>query len=341
MTPGQNERQPVAAADLHDILAMDPVQVDDGFEESIYNDSLNSASFMTSLNSSILNYKYENGRRYHAFREGTYLVPNDEEEQDRMDLAHHIYRLLLGGDLYLAPIKEDVQRVLDLGTGTGIWAIDFADEHPSAQVIGTDLSPIQPRWVPPTCTFEIDDYESDWLYTRPFDFIHARELEGCIGNDIKFFKQAFKHLAPGGYLEVQAVTSPFLSDDDSLDKAANLKLWMANIVEGLSKFGKPIDNVGGWKDKLKDVGFVDVHQEIRKLPIGPWPKDPKLKEIGKYQGVQELQVIDSYTPAVFSRILGWSQTELQVLMAKVKSELKDPSVHVYLPVYFIYGRKPL
>lgn len=44
-----------------------------------------------------------------------------------MDLAHHIYRLLLGGSLYLAPIKNDVQRVLDLGTGTGIWAIDFAE----------------------------------------------------------------------------------------------------------------------------------------------------------------------------------------------------------------------
>lgn len=33
--------------------------------------------------------------------------------------------------------------VIDIGTGTGIWAIDFADEHPESEVIGTDLSPIQ------------------------------------------------------------------------------------------------------------------------------------------------------------------------------------------------------
>lgn len=26
---------------------------------------------------------------------------------------------------------------------------DFADEHPGAEVIGTDISPIQPKWVPP------------------------------------------------------------------------------------------------------------------------------------------------------------------------------------------------
>jgi hypothetical protein len=65
-----------------------------------------------------------------------------------------------------------------------------------------------------------------------------------------------------------------------------------------------------------------------------------LKEIGKYQAVQELQVIDSYTPALFSRVLGWSPPEIQVLMAKVKSELRDPSIHLYLPVYFVWGRKP-
>lgn len=56
--------------------------------------------------------------------------------------------LVLDNKLYLAPLEKDIQRVLDLGTGTGIWAIDFADEHPSASVVGTDISPIQPsvRW---------------------------------------------------------------------------------------------------------------------------------------------------------------------------------------------------
>lgn len=44
-----------------------------------------------------------------------------------MDLVHHIYRLVLGGKLYLAPIGENPSRILDLGTGTGIWAMDFAE----------------------------------------------------------------------------------------------------------------------------------------------------------------------------------------------------------------------
>lgn len=47
--------------------------------DSAVGDDVN--SFTTSLKSSVLNYKYRNGRRYHAYREGEYLLPNDEAEQ--------------------------------------------------------------------------------------------------------------------------------------------------------------------------------------------------------------------------------------------------------------------
>ena len=57
----------------------------------------------------------------------------------------------------------------------------MADQYPSATVIGTDLSPIQPEWVPPNCHFEIDDVSLDWTFpSNHFDFIHIRELFGCI-----------------------------------------------------------------------------------------------------------------------------------------------------------------
>ena len=76
------------------------------------------------------------------------------------------------------------------------------------------------------------------------------------------------------------------------------------------------------------------------VPIGPWPKDPQLKEIGGVQYHQELQAVDSYTPGIFSRVLGWTEEEIQVFIAKVKAEIKDPSIHLYFPVYFVWGRKP-
>ena len=33
--------------------------------------------------------------------------------------------LTLDGKLYLAPVGDEIHNLLDVGTGTGIWAIDF------------------------------------------------------------------------------------------------------------------------------------------------------------------------------------------------------------------------
>ena len=151
-------------------------------------------------------YTYENGRRYHAFRAGTYPLPNDEDEQDRLDLAHHIFKLILGGNLYRAPIKgtpqhprPSPQRILDVATGTGIWAIEMADDFPEATVIGTDLSPIQPGWLPPNCRFYVDDVESEWAFGEReglFDYIHSRALAGSIGDWANLYKQVGTPFGP-------------------------------------------------------------------------------------------------------------------------------------------------
>lgn len=91
---------------------------DPGYET----DTIGSAS--SSLASSVRNYMFENGRRYHRFRQGAYNFPNDETEQDREDMKHAMVVNLCGGQLHFAPIGENPQNILDMGTGTGIWAIE-------------------------------------------------------------------------------------------------------------------------------------------------------------------------------------------------------------------------
>lgn len=120
-------------------------------------------SSSTTLSSSVTRYHYEHGRRYHAYQAGKYYFPNDEKELKRMDIEHYNQKLQMDGRLFACPIaQENVYEVLDLGTGTGMWAIEMADTFPSAQVLGIDLSPVQPCWVPPNCKFEVDDFELDW-----------------------------------------------------------------------------------------------------------------------------------------------------------------------------------
>lgn len=100
-------------------------------------------SSTVSLRESIFDFIEENGRTYHSFNAGKYIGPNDEIEQERLDLQHHLFVMTMDNKLHLAPLTNP-QNVLDIATGTGIWAIEFAQQYPTATVLGTDLSPIQP-----------------------------------------------------------------------------------------------------------------------------------------------------------------------------------------------------
>jgi SAM-dependent methyltransferase len=225
--------------------------------------------YTTSLISSVLNYKYENGRRYHAYREGNYVLPNDEQEQERLDMLHHIFRMITGGPIFRAPLFGHTrpQRVLDMGCGTGIWTIEFSDEWPEATVIGTDLSPIQPSWVPPNCKFYVDDIEGEWTYppAEHFDYIHGRALLGSIAGWKELFSKAFNHLKPGGILEIQDFPSEARSDDDGLRHVPYLADWLQKLNDGLLKIGKPSRIVHLLKGYMEEAGFVDVHEEICKV----------------------------------------------------------------------------
>jgi hypothetical protein len=73
---------------------------------------------------------------------------------------------------------------------TNFYTRDFADQFPSAEVIGTDISPIQPSFVPPNLKFELDDAQLDWTYPPScFDYIHIRCLMGSINDWPRLYSQ--------------------------------------------------------------------------------------------------------------------------------------------------------
>jgi len=318
-----------------------PFEIDYSDNDSALGSSIRDST--TSITDSVYSSIEENGRLYHSFRDGKYVLPNDEREQDRLDLQNHIFGLTLDGKLHLAPLdrlKSGLHNVLDLGTGTGIWAIEFANQYPQAVVVGTDLSPVQPKYVPPNLRFEICDAEEDWDFSVPFDYIHGRMLTVCFRDVRDVFRHAFNTLKPGGYLEMQDAEFPCKSDDRTLDGTA-LLAWWEHLCEGGAKLGRPFGTEPkNYKRYMEEVGFVDVQVVVKKWPLGPWNKDKKLKELGIWVRANSLDGLQAVSMAVLTRGLGYSAQDVEMELVGVRKDLMNPSLHGYLDVYFVWGRRP-
>ncbi|KAF9873169.1 C6 zinc finger domain protein [Colletotrichum karsti] len=298
-------------------------------------------SSLASLRSSILEHQVENGRTYHSMSAGKYNFPNDEVRD--ADFQHRLWLMSSDEELALAPGHKTAKRVLDVGTGTGIWAIDFADAFPDAEVVGVDLSPIQPDWAPPNCFFEIDDLEKPWTWSRPFDYIHCRSMEACFEDPKKFLKRAYKALSPGGWLEVCALVFPLGCDDGTVPEDAPIRKWQDLLVEAAEKMGRSmeaLEHQASDKKAMGEIGFTNMTSQDFIWPLNSWPKDEKLKEIGRWQFVNLDTGLEGLSMGLLTRVLGWTKEEVQVLCANVRKDLKNKSMHSYWRIRVICAQKP-
>ncbi|GKT42533.1 secondary metabolism regulator LAE1 [Colletotrichum spaethianum] len=180
----------------------------------------------------------------------------------------------VGNRLYHAPIdREKVQSILDIGTGTGIWAVEMGDIFENAEVIGIDFSAIQPEWVPPNVKFEIDDVESPWVDGRKYDFIMCRYMVAFIKDWPGLIKNIYDHLNPGGWVEFQDVNTKFYSDDGTFtDEHATAK-WIDGFSKACLAMGRDTSVAPRLGAMVEDAGFENTYARRIKAPLGPWAKE--------------------------------------------------------------------
>ncbi|TDZ22858.1 Secondary metabolism regulator LAE1 [Colletotrichum orbiculare MAFF 240422] len=295
----------------------------------------------TSLASSVRDYNFENRRRYHKFKEGKYVFPNDDAEQEREDMKHAMVVFLCDGALHGAPL-ENPQKILDIGTGTGIWAIDMGDEYPEADVTGIDLSPIQPPYLPPNVSFIVDDAEEEWLYPDDsIDYVHVRNMGGAIKNWTKLLEQAYRVLKPGGWIELQEMNWSFQCDDDTMGPDYALTKMMKLLWEAMGKFGIKEGVVESNPARLTDAGFQNQVHDIKKVPVGEWPKDPDLRRIGAYCKAVLYDGLHGVCVGPFTRGLGWTPMEVEVFLIDVRKDLLKTSIHSHVFYHSLAGQKPV
>ncbi|KAK8851378.1 S-adenosyl-L-methionine-dependent methyltransferase [Apiospora arundinis] len=280
------------------------------------------------------------GRTYQSFREGRYFLPNDPAEQDRLDLQHASFELVLGGKLGLAPVHEP-KLVIDVATGTGVWANEFARRHPDSHIVGTDLSLIQPANSPANCEFIKDDAEEDWVFPQyKFDYVYLRAVFTCFNDPRRVMRHAFDNMKEGGWIEYMDFELELRSDTRSLEGSA-VSRWARHAVRGAAALGRDLKVARHYKDWLIETGFVDVVEWKFQMPLGTWPTEPRQKQIGDFTRTNSYEGARGIGLKMISG-LGLPLEEIEKIIQDAKHEIKTnvADFEAYYPGYVVYGRKP-
>ncbi|EJD52821.1 S-adenosyl-L-methionine-dependent methyltransferase [Auricularia subglabra TFB-10046 SS5] len=305
------------------------------------------------------------GRKFNVVN-NMYTLPADAPEHARLGLQHEALFLALRESLYQA--REDVRAalathpgkarpaIIDIGTGSGIWAIEMAKEFPECDVLGVDLAPVgvaNTSDVPANCRFEVRDANKGFPeYHGAFDVVHAR----CTGSGIKdresFCREVKAMLRPGGVFL-------FVDGDLHLYSEALEQLpWREEGEAGFSWLLKVFQftfqtfeargfMIGRTPDDaavhMKLVGgFEGIATESVHVPIGAWLKgDPqgesRIKRMGEAMGKDALQVLQGHRPAIVEG--GVPQETVDEAIRRAELEVQNDPAHIYSAWHYSWAVK--
>lgn len=121
-------------------------------------------------------------------------------------------------------------------------------------------------------------------------------------------------------------------DDSSAPNDSILFDWGHRLTTAANKAGRPLGIMQTFQDSIEKAGFVDIHTKDYKWPLGPWPRDKTLKEVGSVNHQHWLVGMEGYGMWLLTKYgdpVPWTKEEVQVYVAKMRKELSNPRIHVY------------
>lgn len=267
------------------------------------------------------------GRRYMS--DVPYVLPKDLDETNRLDFQHYMLRSFFKGN-YLAPIRQP-RDILDVGCGTGRWAVEMATEFPNANVIGVDIAP--PPVSEGIVAATADNYtfvQGNTLGTLPFadnsfDFVHQRYL--ILGIPAARWPRVVGELLrvtrPGGWVELVETEPP--SGAPAIDQLA---AWGAQLV---SKRGIDMAMARQVGPLLAAAGATQVNARAYTIPVGkPGGR------IGSMMVVDYLTALNGVrAPLASLGIASEAAFDQAIAQARVEFDRREFPQSIYVA----YGRK--
>jgi len=294
-------------------------------------------------NSTDYQHRVEAGRRFHSL-DAPWALPNDEDEQSRLQALQNHHKAHWDTNI-LAPIPPNPSLIADIGTGPGHWCIEVARDYPNAQVVGTDLSPMQSENFPANCKFLTESLlDGLSLETGSVDYLQSRSVVGGVPLNAwpGYVAEIFRVLKPGvGWAVFLEPNINWRSDDGSLPEDSYVRQWQRMLTDFLGKKGIPMDIGEKYLgDFVKARGFVDISVDFVNLPNGTWPEDPRAKVVGAYSKLVFGKGIDSSEPILRQTLLELTDTQRQDFMNKVRTDIENDDYHSYTLWTVVKARKP-
>ncbi|KAM4058498.1 methyltransferase [Hirsutella rhossiliensis] len=284
---------------------------------------------------------WAHGRFYGGWRPRKYPFPIDAEELNRLDLFHKFF---------LVARKEAVcgqnlnfgrpARVLDLGTGTGIWAINLAEElEQLPEIMAVDLNLVQPALIPRgmvTVQFDIEEPSWDSLMWD-CDLVHVRMLFGSIQTDLwpSTYRKIFEHLTPGtGVLEhVEIDWVPRWESSGDFPENSAFKEWSDAYHKALDLFNRSA-RVSTQQTRLmiEQAGFCDFREQTVRCYVNPWSSDTWEKDTARWFNLGMKHGLEAISLMPMVERLGMTVEEVNDLCARVKEENTKLRYHGYCTV---------
>ncbi|KAI0006138.1 S-adenosyl-L-methionine-dependent methyltransferase [Russula compacta] len=284
-----------------------------------------------------------------------YVMPADEDELRRFELFHRMIRFVFGNKIHVGPVEKVLSpdrdtggerlRVLDMGTGGGLWAVDMADEFPHVDVTGVDLAPLQPRIVPSNCTFELCNLDCRCLPypSNSYDVVHARNIHSGIHDYPHFLSELTRILRPGGVLILIEFDLRPIADGKftSAHAKSGIPGWCAlaeEVQRALTMRGVDTTVPERMGEIVHDLGWYDhVFQQHADIPVGFWPKDPTLLTVGQLAWMESDLLILAIRPLLLAS--GLEEKEVKMLTEAAQRDLYYPLVHIENRLHVVHAIK--
>ncbi|KAI2612533.1 S-adenosyl-L-methionine-dependent methyltransferase [Hypoxylon fragiforme] len=304
-------------------------------EDTMEEETLNSTR---SINEE-LEYIMENGRRYR----GSYFMPNDDDEQVRLQLINQVYLKTFDGELTSVPLEAPT-HILDIGTAVGEWAIDMAELYPDCEVTGTDISNVFERRAPQNVYWEIDDAELEW--ERPanyYDLIHLRNMTGSFSDWQNIYRSAFTCLKPGGWIELLDFddTRGMNSFHQQFQPGSVVHKLVHDAFEACDTYGRPMGVSHLEPRFLVNAGYVDVQLTEHAIPLRT-----EDGSTGKFWLLAILNGIEPTYLRLLTKYKGWKAEEVRRACDLIGQELMELALDpkrakgFVIKVRVLKGRKP-